>query len=41
MFGIFTYNVFKNGIIRWDLFAVMFSIALAKVGAMIYLRRTN
>lgn len=41
MFGLFTYNVVKHGVIRWDLFAIIFFMALAKVGAMIYLRRTN
>lgn len=41
MFGIFTYDIVKRDTIRWDLFAVMLAMALAKVGAMIYLRRTN
>ncbi len=41
MFGLFTYSVVKHGVIRWDLFAIIFFMALAKVGAMIYLRRTN
>lgn len=41
MFAIFTYHVVKHDTIRWDLFAVMFAMALAKVGAMIYFRRTN
>ena len=31
----------REPVIRWDLFASMFAMALAKVGAMIYLRRTN
>jgi hypothetical protein len=41
MFAIFTYHIVKHDAIRWDLFAVMLAMALAKVGAMIYLRRTN
>jgi hypothetical protein len=41
IFGIFTYNIVKHDVIRWDLFAIMLAMALAKVGAMIYLRRTN
>jgi len=41
MFAIFTYHVMKHDVIRWDLFAVMLAMALAKVGAMIYFRRTN
>ena len=41
MFGLFTYHAIRNSVIRWDLFAIMFFMALAKVGAMIYLRRTN
>jgi hypothetical protein len=41
MFAIFTYHIVKHDVIRWDLFAVMLAMALAKVGAMIYLRRTN
>ncbi len=41
LFAIFTYHIVKNDVIRWDLFAVMLAMALAKVAAMIYLRRTN
>ena len=41
MFGLFTYHAIRNSVIRWDLFAIMFFMALAKVGAMIYLRTTN
>lgn len=32
---------FAQGIVRWDLFAVLFLTAFAKIGAMIYYRRTN
>lgn len=41
MFGIFNYHLIAHRVIRWDLFGVMLAMALAKVGAMIYLRRTN
>ena len=41
MFAFFTYNLVTTKIIRWDLFAIMFAMALAKVGAMIYFRKTN
>ena len=41
MFAIFTYHVVKNDVIRWDLFAVMLAMAVAKVAAIIYYRRTN
>jgi hypothetical protein len=41
MFVIFTYHIVKHDVIRWDLFAIMLAMALAKVGAMLYLRRTN
>jgi len=41
IFAFFTHGYLKGGIIRWDLFSVLFAMALAKVGAMIYYRRTN
>jgi hypothetical protein len=39
--ALFLYARIARGIIRWDLFAVLVFTALAKVGAMIYYRRTN
>lgn len=41
IFAFFTHGYLKGGIIRWDHFSVLLGIALAKVGAMIYYRRTN
>lgn len=41
MFVFFTYHIVRDGVIRWDLFTVMIAMAVAKVAAMIYLRRTN
>lgn len=39
MFASFTYGYLRNGVLRWDLFAIMFAMAAGKVGAMMYLRR--
>ena len=41
MFAVFTYHMVRNDTIRWDLFAIIFLMALAKAAAMIYLGRTN
>ena len=41
LFALFTYDAVAHEIIRWDLFGISGSIALAKVFAMLYYRRTN
>ena len=41
MFAFFTYDLVTTKVIRWDLFAIMFAMAFAKVGAMIYFKKTN
>ena len=37
----FFYGYVAHRAIRWDLFIIMLATAAAKVGAMIYYRRTN
>ena len=37
----FFHGYIAHRAIRWDLFIIMFATAAAKVGAMIYYRRTN
>lgn len=37
----FTYDAVEKDIVRWDLFAVSAAMAVVKVCAMIYYRRTN
>jgi hypothetical protein len=41
IFAVFTYHIVKNNVIRWDLFIIILAMAVAKVAAMIYYRRTN
>ncbi len=41
MFVLFTYHVVVNKTIRWDLFSVPLTMAVVKVGAMLYYRKTN
>jgi hypothetical protein len=35
------YQFYVKDIFRWDLFAILMLIALVKIGAMIYYRRTD
>jgi hypothetical protein len=39
--ALFTYNAVAHKVIRWDLFAITLAIAVTKVCAMAYYRRTN
>jgi hypothetical protein len=39
--GWFLYENFFNGVLRWDLFAILMAIAVTKVGAMLYFRITH
>jgi hypothetical protein len=41
MFVFFTYGIIAHKVIRWDLLVVMCTMAVAKVAAVIYYRRTN
>ena len=41
MGGWFYYELFKNGIIKWDFVIVLTVMAVSKIGAMIYYRFTN
>jgi len=41
MFVLFTYHVVVNKTIHWDLFSVPLAMAVVKVGAMLYYRKTN
>lgn len=42
MMGVwFNYEYWANEILRWDLFVIMMAMAVVKVGAMLYYRRTN
>ena len=41
LFAFFTYQLVVNKTIRWDLFSVMIAMAVVKVCAMLYYRRTN
>jgi hypothetical protein len=41
VFALFTYDAVKKDIIRWDLFAIIAVMAVAKVTAMLYYRKTN
>jgi hypothetical protein len=41
MAGYFFYEFVAHRLIRWDLFVIMASMAVVKVVAMLYLRRTN
>ena len=37
----FNYEYFANAILRWDLFIILTTTAVAKIGAMIYYRITD
>jgi hypothetical protein len=39
--GWYFYDFITKSIIRWDLFSIMCVMALTKVGAMLYYRKTN
>lgn len=41
LFALFAYDAVAHDIIRWDLLGISGAIALAKVCAMLYYRRTN
>lgn len=41
MFVYFNYEVVANKTIRWDLLIILVAMAVTKVGAMLYYRRTN
>ena len=41
MFGYFNYNLFAKKVYRWDLLIIMASMALSKLIAMYYFRKTN
>lgn len=41
LFAFFTYHVVVDKTIRWDLFSVMAAMAVVKICAMLYYRRTN
>lgn len=41
MFGLFTCYIVASRVIRWDLFVVICVMAVTKVIAMTYYRRTN
>lgn len=40
MFGWFQYELMVNHVIRWDYVIILGIMALGKVGAMVYYRRT-
>jgi len=39
--ALFTYNAVVHNVIRWDLFVIAMAMAVTKLGAMAYYRRTN
>ena len=39
--ALFTYHAVVNDTIRWDLFSVIAAMAVVKICAMLYYRRTN
>jgi len=41
MGAFFWYDYVASGTVRWDLLLVMVAMAVVKVGAMLYYRRTN
>ncbi len=41
LFFFFTYEAVKKDVIRWDLFTVVAVMAVVKVVAMLYYRKTN
>ena len=41
MVASFTYGYVKTGAMCWDLFVILSAMAVAKVAAMFYYRRTN
>ena len=38
---LFGYNFLVNHIIRWDLFSILIVMAVSKIIAMVYYRKTN
>ena len=41
IFVLFTYHTVVNKTIRWDLFSVIAAMAVVKICAMLYYRKTN
>jgi hypothetical protein len=39
--ALFMFHYVSNKVLRWDLFAVLAVVAVTKVAAMLYYRRTN
>lgn len=41
MSALFFYDAFAHGVIRWDLFVIILAMAVTKVCALLFYRRTN
>ncbi|UCF04073.1 MAG: hypothetical protein JSV33_08950 [bacterium] len=39
--ALFMYYYLSNKVLRWDLFIILVAVAVTKIAAMLYYRRTN